>query len=76
MKVLEEFIDTASVISLDAEVTERTILLRRVYKKLKLGDAIIAASAIVHGLTVVTRNVADFEGVEGLLFINPWTAHK
>jgi predicted nucleic acid-binding protein len=34
-------------------------------------DALIAATAIVHGMTVVTRNVGDFEGT-GALLINPW----
>ena len=31
-----------------------------------LADAIIAATCLVHGLTLVTLNVADFEKVEGL----------
>jgi predicted nucleic acid-binding protein len=34
-------------------------------------DALIAATAIVHGLTVATRNVADFEGM-GVDVLNPW----
>jgi toxin FitB len=34
-------------------------------------DALIAATAMVHGLTVVTRNVADFEPV-GVAVVNPW----
>lgn len=34
-------------------------------------DALIGATAIVHGLTVVTRNVADFEPM-GVAVINPW----
>jgi toxin FitB len=34
-------------------------------------DALIAATALVHGLTVATRNVADFEGM-GLDVLNPW----
>ena len=34
-------------------------------------DALIAATAFVHGLTVVTRNVADFEGM-GVGVLNPW----
>jgi predicted nucleic acid-binding protein len=34
-------------------------------------DALIAATAMVHGLTVVTRNVADFASV-GVTMIDPW----
>ena len=34
-------------------------------------DALIAATALVHGLTVVTRNVADFEST-GVALVNPW----
>lgn len=35
-------------------------------------DALIAATALVHGLGVVTRNIADFERA-GLILANPWT---
>ncbi|MFZ0731212.1 MAG: type II toxin-antitoxin system VapC family toxin, partial [Candidatus Sulfotelmatobacter sp.] len=34
-------------------------------------DALIAATALVHGLTVATRNVADFDGM-GVGVLNPW----
>ncbi|WP_316214377.1 MULTISPECIES: type II toxin-antitoxin system VapC family toxin [unclassified Bradyrhizobium] len=34
-------------------------------------DALIAATALVHGLTVVTRNVGDFQ-TAGIALINPW----
>jgi predicted nucleic acid-binding protein len=36
-------------------------------------DALIAATALVHGLTVATRNVADFERT-GVDVLNPWEA--
>jgi hypothetical protein len=36
-------------------------------------DALIAATALVHGMTVATRNVADFDQT-GVRTINPWTA--
>ncbi|HET6839992.1 MAG TPA: type II toxin-antitoxin system VapC family toxin [Bradyrhizobium sp.] len=34
-------------------------------------DALIAATALIHGLTVVTRNVTDFDLV-GVTLLNPW----
>ena len=36
-------------------------------------DALIGATALVHDMTVVTRNVKDFERFEGLDVLNPWT---
>ena len=36
-------------------------------------DAFIAASALVHGMTIVTRNVADFAPM-GVDIVNPWDA--
>jgi hypothetical protein len=36
-------------------------------------DALIAATALSHGLTVVTRNTADFEPM-GVGLLNPWQA--
>jgi predicted nucleic acid-binding protein len=34
-------------------------------------DSLIAATAMVHGMTVVTRNVSDFEPM-GVKLLNPW----
>ena len=36
-------------------------------------DSLIAATALVHAMTLVTRNVADFQ-VSGVALINPWDA--
>jgi predicted nucleic acid-binding protein len=41
--------------------------------KLSERDAMIAATALVHGMTVVTRNVDDFEA-SGAPLLNPWLA--
>jgi predicted nucleic acid-binding protein len=37
-------------------------------------DGLIAATALVHGMTVATRNLADFES-SGVKLLNPWTWH-
>ena len=37
-------------------------------------DALIAATALVHGMTVVTRNVSDFQHT-GVPLLNPWDGH-
>ncbi len=76
MSLLEEFINTAVVLPLDESVTKQAITLRRNYKKLKLGDAIIAATALVHNLTIVTRNTSDFSQIKSLDIINPWEMIK
>jgi toxin FitB len=36
-------------------------------------DSLLAATALVHGLTLVTRNLADFE-LPGVRVVNPWDA--
>jgi len=53
------------------EIVNKTIELRRKHKK-KLPDIIIASTAIVHNLTLATRNIADFKNIENLLIWNPW----
>jgi len=38
-------------------------------------DLIIAATALQHGLTVVTRNSSDFERARSPVLLNPWREH-
>jgi toxin FitB len=38
-------------------------------------DAFIAATALVHGMTIVTRNLADFARI-GVPLVNPWDASR
>ena len=60
------------VLAVDAAVALRCAQLH-VPDKLSERDAMIAATALVHGLTVVTRDVADFEA-SGVPLLNPWLA--
>lgn len=66
--VLPEF--SGRTLSVDIAVALRCARLH-VPDKRGERDALIAATALVHGMTVVTRNVADFEPT-GVAIINPW----
>ena len=48
-------------------------LLARAGRPLPAIDSLLAATAMQHGLRLVTRNTADFSGVD-LELVNPWTA--
>ncbi len=71
-KNLIDFISFANLFYLEGEVVDRTIIIRRNFK-IKLPDAIIAATAMVHDLTLLTRNTKDFQKITGLKFQNPQT---
>jgi predicted nucleic acid-binding protein len=65
-----EFTDSTNIINLTEDVANQTINLRK-KRKIKLPDAIIAATALVYHLTLISRNSKDFDGIDGLEFINP-----
>ncbi len=58
------------LLDVTAPIADRWAQLARTRDRLDV-DAIIAATAIVHKLTVVTRNVKDFAD-PGMQVINPW----
>ena len=60
-------------IFLTKEVEKQTIHIRK-FNKIKLPDAIIAATAMVHNLTLVTRNSDDFKKILGLKIVSPLLA--
>src|ERR1700728_400248 len=68
---LEQVAETYNVLSLDARTFRvwARLMHRRTDNLMK--DEMIAAAAAVHHLTVVTRNVRDFEGL-GVLTLNPF----
>ena len=69
-QVLPEF--TNRILPVDTAVAQRCARLH-VPDRRSERDALIAATALVHGMTVVTRNVADFVPT-GVRTVNPWEA--
>lgn len=58
------------ILTFDAAIARRCALLH-VPNRRPERDAMIAATALVHGMAVVTRNVADFSSM-GVPLFNPW----
>ncbi|MBK8721663.1 MAG: type II toxin-antitoxin system VapC family toxin [Saprospiraceae bacterium] len=69
-KILSDFINDATVLDLTINVVEASISIRKKYKT-KLPDAIIAATALVYDLVLISRNISDFKNIVGLQVIDP-----
>ena len=67
-QILPDF--AGRILSIDASVARKCAALHVPNPK-SYRDALIAATALVHGMTVVTRNAADFEST-GVALLNPW----
>lgn len=70
-QILSEFFRSALVLPITQIVIEQAASLRQ-RRRMSVGDAIIAATAIVHHLTLVTRNVEDFRWIDELTIFNPF----
>ena len=69
-KDLETLFDLTKTIPVSWIIIEKAIALRQ-QRKMSLGDAIIAATALINNLTLVTRNTGDFSWIESLTIYNP-----
>lgn len=65
------FFRGARVLPLSQPVLDQAVHLRQ-GRKMKLGDALVAGTALVHNLRLVTRNVDDFAWIRGLRLVNPF----
>jgi hypothetical protein len=70
-KWLDELLQVAQEVPADSRVYRQQALLLARKRDMEPNDALVAATAKVHGLTLATRNVRDFAGL-GLMVINPF----
>ena len=68
---LDKLFAWVEVLPVSDAVAEAAILLRQA-RRMKLGDALIAATALLYELPLVTRNEHDFKHITGLRLINPF----
>ena len=71
LKVIHNFINDALIFELEKEIKLETAEIRKA-NKIKLPDAIIAATALAYDFILLTRNVNDFNRIDGLNLINPY----
>lgn len=71
--IMETFVNNSLVLHIDDRVVNQTISIKK-SKKIKLPDAVIAATALVHDCTLITRNISDFKGIDGLNLIDPYSS--
>ena len=70
-ELLEKFVSITVVHPVTVDLIAATIDIRRNYR-LKLPDAIIAATALVFNCVLLSRNISDFGRIVGLQVINPY----
>ncbi len=69
------FISNAQIVQFSNDLVDTIIEIKQKYNT-KLGDAVIAATALMNTSVLVTRNQKDFEKIEGLQILNPCNEEK
>jgi predicted nucleic acid-binding protein len=67
---LHQFFRTISVLPVSRPIINTAIEIRQL-RKISLGDALIAATAMEHRQPLITRNIKDFSWIKGLKIVNP-----
>jgi predicted nucleic acid-binding protein len=70
--LIKDFISICEIINISDGIISNCVKIRR-FKKVKTPDAIIASTAMTLDYTIITNNTKDFENIEGLKFLNPYT---
>jgi hypothetical protein len=69
-RYIEKFFAGSVMLAIDDRVLRGAVRLRQA-RKMALGDALIAATALAHGCRLATRNLQDFRWFPGLDVVDP-----
>ena len=69
---LKELLGCFEELGVTGEVVDRAIEIRKERRRIKIPDAIMAASALVMNARLATRNTDDFKNIKGLQVIDPF----
>ena len=67
---VKNFITDSVILDISPDVIVHCVALRK-GKKIKTPDAIIAATTLAYGYTLITNNEKDFANIKGLKLVNP-----
>ena len=67
---VKRFISDSIVLDINSDVIDFCVALRK-NKKIKTPDALIAATALAYGYSLITANEKDFANIKGLKVVNP-----
>ncbi len=70
-KVVKELLNSFKILDIDSRVANEAVKNRKL-KKIKIADNIILATAQIYNLTLVTRNLKDFNGFD-ISILNPFS---
>ena len=68
--IIDRIFSVIELLPVDTQIAHLASEIRR-QRKIKVPDALIGATALVHNLTLITNNEKDFSWIEGLTIINP-----
>ena len=70
LEIYHSFVFGSAIIGITPDIIRETIRIRKTYK-IKLPDSLIAATALVNDLTLLSDNDVDFGKIVGLKYLNP-----
>ncbi len=68
--IYQEFVNASKIYGIDKEIISKTIEVRKDHR-LKIADAIIAATALANNFTLIADNDKDYLKVPALKYLNP-----
>ncbi|WP_246496008.1 type II toxin-antitoxin system VapC family toxin [Methanocalculus chunghsingensis] len=68
---IRDFFRASLILPISQKVQDKAVFLRQ-QRRMTLGDALIAGTALVFDLKLVTRNIGDFQWIDDLTLINPF----
>jgi predicted nucleic acid-binding protein len=69
--LFRQFFAVSTILPIDQDVLDEAVRLRQ-QRRMTLGDALVAATALVHRLSLITHNVTDFAWIKALKVVDPF----